>query len=399
MIDFGDGGASFGDCDLLALCAARETPLFVYHLGIVKERVAAVRRAFGESTELLYAVKANPHPELLAALRSELDGLDISSSGELERALGVGYEASELSFTGPAKAASAIERALELGIDAFCAESREELIALASLARARGLSARVRLRINPETPIHAYALGVGGGPSPFGLDAEELGEAAATLREQSDVLELIGSHHFVGSQCLSARALTRHVEQSLSLARKLEHAFGAPLSSINLGGGFGVPGPGKRPLDLEALGRETARRFDAWAQRAGRRPGLVLELGRYLVGPAGLYISTVQRIKRSRGESFVIVDGGIHHLLAASGVYSADHAMMQVFNLDNPRGPVERVQVAGRLCTPFDRLARDALLPRVRVGDRLAFGPAGAYGASASPGAFLGHPPAGEVLC
>lgn len=399
MISFDNGRAIFGGVDLHRLCARERPPLFVYHLETIKARVASLRAAFGDEVQLLYAVKANPHPELLSALCGVVDGLDISSVGELERALAAGYSAASLSFTGPAKGQGSLARALEAGVGVFCVESIEELTMLAALARDRGLTPGVRLRINPPEPIHAYGLSVGGGPSPFGVDVEQLPEAAQTLRQHRDALRFVGTHHFVGSQCLSARALIRHVEQSLAIARQLEQEAGLAVSSINLGGGFGVPGPGKDPLDVGLLARDCGARFSAWQERTGRKPAIVWELGRYLVGPAGLYLCRVERIKASRGERFVIVDGGIHHLLAASGLYSASHPLLSVFNLDNASAEPQRVQLVGKLCAPFDRLGRDVLLPCPRVGDLLALGPAGAYGPTASPGAFLGHPPARERCC
>ena len=186
----------------------------------------------------------------------------------------------------------------------------------------------------------------------------------------------------------------------LDLAARLTREIGHSLPQLNMGGGFGIPYfHGDRPLDVEAVGTALGERFAALpAELDGTE--FAIELGRYLVGEAGVYLTRIVDRKESHGQVFLVTDGGLHHQLAASGNFGTvvrrnyPSAIATKFGMEQ----TEEVSVVGCLCTPLDRLADQALLPRAEVGDLVAIFCAGAYGASASPAAFLGQGPAIETL-
>jgi diaminopimelate decarboxylase len=383
---------------LVELAEEHGTPLFVYRAEVARQRVALLRRHLPRAG-LLYAVKANPHPGILKALRGVVDGLDVSSEGEIERALAAGYAAETLSFTGPAKSDRALQLAVERSVGAICVEAVDELERLVELAAHMDRHIRVRLRINPPEPIMACALVVGGRASPFGLELDELSRAAEVLGANRKRCTYLGPQFHAGSQCQSARAFARHIAQSLQLTRDIERQFGLEGDSVNLGGGFAVlPAASGRELDIAALARHSDELLEIHRGRLGREQRIVFEPGRYLVAPAGVFVASVRRLKRSRGTLFAILDGGINCMLAAGGGWSAGVPQCTVTNLDSSALPEEPITVVGPLCTPADVMGRDTVLATPRRGDRLVFLDAGAYGPTASLTEFIGHPRVKEVV-
>lgn len=381
------------------LAARFGTPLYAYDVETIGARVAALRRAFGPSLLLRYAVKANPCAELLETLGGLVDGLDVASVGELEAGLAAGFDGASCSFAGPGKSDAETQRAVQVDA-AVAVESLTEMKRLALLARRLGKRARLRLRINPLEPMHAAPLQTGGGPAPFGIDEELLPAALNILEAEREALSFEGIHVHAGSQCLSARALARSYGKTLTLAQKLAER-GWPCAAINLGGGLGVASwTAGKVLGLGTLG-ELTKELRARHRVDGVEPRLELEPGRYLVAEAGVYLARVLEVKHSRGVCFVVVDGGMHQLLAATGVYGpTPHRPPLLCSLaaDRDERPEVRCTVVGRLCTPLDRLAERASLPQPQRGDLLAWLATGAYGASASPLHFLSHRPPAEVL-
>lgn len=381
-----------GALDLEASAAAVGTPFFVYDADWVIARLDGLRAATGLSRErlaLLYAVKANPNPALLAALEPFVDGLDVASEGELALALGAGYAPARLSFAGPGKREAALALAVAHGIGALSAESIRELELVAALARGAGAPMQVVLRVNPAAAIQAFPVKMSGVPSPFGIDEEELPRAVAMVRA-SPWLELFGLHVYWGTQCHSARALARSFAATLDLAEQVEALAGQHLGFVNLGGGFGVGGG----LDGALVGAGLGRMLEKFAAGPGRAElRFALELGRWLVAEAGLYVARVLRVKESRGRRFVILDGGTHHLQAR---FRGE--VGRVVNLSRPDAPGWRATVVGPLCTPLDVLVEEGEVPELRPGELAGFTFAGAYGLSASPAAFLGHPPPAELI-
>lgn len=376
------------------------TPFYAYDRAAISARVELLREHLPRGIELHYAMKANPMPDVVGHLIGLVDGLDVASAGELEIALERGGDPVTMSFAGPGKQAWELERAIEAGVIVNL-ESFNEMRRLADLARRSGRRVRVAVRVNPNFELKSSGMKMSGGPKQFGVDAEQVPEMLAELGGlERDGLDFVGFHIFSGSQNLLAESITSAQTQAVELAAELAGGAPAPVRVLNVGGGFGIPYfPGEQPLDVAAVGRH----LDALAGRAASRlpaARLVLELGRYLVGEAGIYVCRVLDKKSSRGHIFLVTDGGLHHHLAASGNFG------QVLRKNYPvvignkvRGTArETASVVGPLCTPLDLLADRMELAEAEVGDLVVVLQSGAYGLSASPIGFLSHPPPREVL-
>ena len=367
------------------------TPLFVYDAGIVGVRVARFRAAF-PGVDLHYAIKANPLPALLHAVAALVDGLDVASGGELARALMV-KRAEAISFAGPGKRDSELADAIAAGAT-INLESEGEATRALAVADRLGRTPRLAVRVNPDVELRGSGMRMGGRPSPFGVDANRAAALArAVIAAGADWR---GWHVYAGSQALDARAIADTQAATIALAARLSEDVGAAPPVLNLGGGFGVPYfAGDEALNVEAVGVALAE---------VPRPAILaetryaIELGRWLVAEAGVYLTRVVDVKESGGETFVVVDGGLNHQLAASGnfgtVVRRNYPLAVAHAVGAPAAMT--ASVVGPLCTPLDRLADRVALPAVRPGDLIAVFLAGAYGATASPAAFLGHPPAAE---
>lgn len=374
---------------------AGDTPLFVYDINIVVSRIARFRAAF-PGVGLHYAIKANPFPPLLASMAPLVDGLDVASRGEMVRALTV-MPPRGLSFAGPGKRDGELAAAIDQGVT-INLESEGEADRALAIADRLGLTPRLAVRVNPDVELRGAGMKMGGRASPFGVDA---GRAAALVRRiVAAGAQWRGLHIFAGSQSLDAQAIADTQAATLALAARLSAEAGVAPPLVNLGGGFGVPyHAGDRPLDVERIGAALTAALES-------RPAILadsrfaLELGRWLVAEAGVYLTRIVDRKESRGESFLVCDGGLHHQLAAAGnfgtVVRRNYPLALAGAVDAQ--PTEIVSVVGPLCTPLDRLGDRVALPRAAVGDLVAVFLAGAYGATASPAAFLGHPPATELL-
>lgn len=373
------------------------TPCFLYSADALTARAAELRAAMPPELELHYAMKANPHPDVLRHLCPLLDGLDVASGGELAGGLAAGFAADAISFAGPGKRDQEIAAGLTAGVT-FQAESVAEVERIKALARAAGVSPRVALRVNPSFETRGSGLHMGGRASPFGMDEEEVPRALALLTDD----EWRGFHIYAGSQSLDAEAVAATQAATVALVERLSAEAGRSPPHVNLGGGFGIPYfPKERPLDVASVGDALTRTLDARGAILSETV-FSIELGRWLVGEAGVYLTRVVDRKVSRGETFLVTDGGLHHQLAASGnfgtVVRRNYPLALARSADAPEEEREEVTVVGCLCTPLDKLGDRVGLPPAQVGDVLAVFMAGAYGASASPAAFLGHGPALETL-
>jgi diaminopimelate decarboxylase len=375
--------------------AAGDTPLFVYDRALIAAQVARFRAAFA-GVDLHYAIKANPLPALLDTMAPLVDGFDVASKGELATAMAA-KPADRISFAGPGKRNDELAAAIEVGAT-LNAESEGEVARALAIGERLGVTPRIAVRVNPELELRGSGMRMGGRPSPFGVDAVQ---AAALVRVIRDAgADWRGFHIYAGSQALDAGAVAEAQAATLALAGRLAEEAGAVPPLVNLGGGFGVPYfAGDVALDVEAVGARLAEAMAARPEILGETR-FAIELGRWLVAEAGVYLTRVVDVKQSGGETFVVVDGGLNHQLAASGNfgtvvrrnYPLAHAGAMGSEL------VEEVSVVGPLCTPLDRLGDHVGLPRLQVGDLVAVFLAGAYGASASPAGFLGHPPAREMM-
>lgn len=386
-----DGGRSAALDDL---AVRHGTPLYLYSGALIDRQVAALRAELPPGLALLYAVKANPHPAVLRRLASQVDGCDVTSAAEMALAQQAGVAGTALSFAGPGK--SDAELVAAIAADALVVvESLAEARRLAALVD-RGARPRVALRINPPFTLAAEAR-MGGGPRKFGVDSEDAPAVLAAIGALPLAFE--GFHVYAGSRCLDALALVEAQRATLQLACALAPHAPAPVRVLNLGGGLGIPCfAGETPLALATLG-DALRALAGAAARKLPGARLTLELGRYLVGEAGVYLTRVVERKQSRGRVFLIVDGGAHHHWQATGALEGRrHLHFPLAVLGAGGRAVERVTVAGPLCAPHDTWAEDILLPVAAPGDLVAVFQSGAYGASASPQGFLGKPPATELL-
>ncbi len=393
----GDGMLLIGGHRADALAGgAEDTPLFVYDLALVERQIQRFHRAF-PGVQLHYAIKANSYVPLLSWISKRVEGLDVASGGELRLALEAGEHRGEISFAGPGKRDGELREAIEAGVTLNIESEGEADRALAAAERA-GRPARLAVRVNPDFEIKGSGMRMGGGAKPFGVDAARV--PALVRHIVGAGAEWRGFHIFAGSQALDSAALIEAQRATLALAAELAHQAGAPPPLVNRGGGFGLPYfHGETPLDVEAVGAALTEGLDA------RDPILAdtafaIELGRWLVGEAGVYLTRIVDRKQSHGKTFLVTDGGMHHQLAASGnfgqVVRRNYPVAIASRFDGPAE--EEVSIVGCLCTPLDRLADDVMAPRAEVGDLVAVFLAGAYGLSASPQAFLAQHGAREMM-
>ncbi|AKU18766.1 diaminopimelate decarboxylase [Luteipulveratus mongoliensis] len=401
MVDrFGatDGTLTVGGIPVDRLAArVGSTPFFAYDRAQITQRVAELRAALPSDVELSYAMKANPMPALVQHARTVLDCLDVASGGELRVALDTGIDPGDISFAGPGKTVDELTQAVAAGVLIELESELEARRALDAGDRV-GVRPRVAVRVNPSFEVKGSGMRMGGGPQQFGVDEEDVPALLAQLRDTD--LDVEGFHVFSGSQNLRAEILTTAQELTVDLVLRLSEHLDQPARYVNLGGGFGIPYYAKEaPLDLAQVG-DGLRRIMAERLRPQLPDARVLlELGRYIVGEAGVYVTRVVDSKVSRGQRFLIVDGGMHHQLAASGnfgqVIRRNYPL--VIGTDLSAGDVE-TNVVGCLCTPLDLLGDRVPLPDAEVGDLVVVFQAGAYGLTASPTAFLSHPTPVEVL-
>jgi diaminopimelate decarboxylase len=393
-----DGQLRVGGMPLTRLAErVGQTPFYAYDRVLLRNRVNSLRAALPPAVRLHYAIKANPMPAVVGYLAGLVDGLDVASAGELQVALNAGTDSVNVSFAGPGKTHAELRQAVAAGV-LVNLESFREVAELASISAALGLPARVAVRVNPDFELKGSGMKMGGGAKPFGVDAEQV----PALLKQIDVagLQFEGFQIFAGSQNLRAEAICEAQRKAYALALRLADGAPAPVGMLNLGGGLGIPYfPGDQRLDLAPLG-DTLADLVAQASRDMPQASVVLELGRYLVGEAGVYVTRVVDRKKSHGEVFLVTDGGMHHHLAASGNFGQVIRKNYPVAIGNRMGQVaqEMVSVVGPLCTPLDVLADRMMLPKADVGDLVVVFQSGAYGASASPQLFLGHPVCKEVL-
>ncbi len=371
------------------------TPFYAYDRALMSARVSELRRALPKDVRLHYAMKCNPMPDVVAHFVPMVDGIDVASANEMDVALAAG--AKHVSFAGPGKSIGDIERAVAAGI-VLNIESERELRAAVKAGEALGTTPRVALRVNPSFELKASGMKMGGAPSQFGIDAERVSDVLAEIEASGVSFE--GFHIFAGSQNLRAESLIETQAKTLALAMELAAATPMKVKLANIGGGFGIPyAPGDKRLDIAPIGEALDRAMEDF-RRHMPDTEVAIELGRYLAGEAGVYVCRVVDKKISRGQVFLVTDGGLHHHLAASGNFG------QVIRRNYPvvaparMASTERetAHVVGPLCTPLDLLGSAVDLPKLEVGDLVAVLQSGAYGLTASPTAFLSHPRPAEIL-
>jgi diaminopimelate decarboxylase len=384
-----------------ALAERFGTPLFAYDAALIRASYRTLAAALEGFSGIHYSIKANPNPAVVRVLHVEGAGIEIASLGEFRAALAAGVDPGHILFAGPGKRRSELEAVISAGIGEIHLESAEEMVHAEVIGATLGRRVAVAIRVNPVAEAQGGAMRMGGKAAPFGFDEEDL-EAVVDRVAASPHLDLTGVHLFAGTQILDAAVLLGQWRHGLAVASRAAARLGRPLRTIDLGGGLGIPYfTGDGTLDLAAV---KAGVPDLVAQKAAdpliRDAHVLVEPGRYLVGSSGVYLAAVLAAKVSRGQRFLVVDGGMHHHLAASGnlgqVIKRDYPVVPASRMGEPvAGPAS---VVGPLCTPLDTLARKVDMPVMTEGDLVAVLQSGAYGPTASPAGFLSHPAAAEVL-
>ena len=376
------------------------TPFYVYDQQILYQKYTALRKALPPEFNIYYSIKANPNPVILKYFLSIGLGLEIASAGELKRALEAGCSPQKILFAGPGKTEAELELALKHQIREIHIESFQERMRLSSLCQKLKTKARVAVRINPNQEAQGGAMQMGGKPTPFGIDEERLDEILDHILEDP-YLDFRGIHLFTGTQILNYQTLVAQYRKGFEIAEKVVERLMRPMHTIDFGGGYGIPYfANETALDLEALQISLMQLVEEKKQNPlFKGTQFLIEPGRFLSGEAGVYVSRVNDIKTSRGKKFLILDGGMHHHLAASGnlgqIIKRNYPVAILNKLKEQ--PTEKVDVVGPLCTPLDTLARSVQLPEASIGDLIGVFQSGAYARSASPLGFLSHPAPPEI--
>ena len=372
------------------------SPVYIYDRASMTQRVKELRRQMPSELKLHYAIKANPMPAVVSHMTTLLDGLDVASHNEMLTALAVGMNAENISFAGPAKTEAELIAATAAGIT-INVESRLELSRLYQCFDRLSIKPKVAFRVNPNFELKASGMKMAGGPKPFGIDAEQMPEILHSL--DLSKINFQGFHIFCGSQNLKSEALIDAHNKTFELAACLATlAPSAPLH-INIGGGLGIPYfPGEQALDIDPVASNLCRLLENRPIPL-RNCEFVMELGRYLVGEAGYYLCQVTDKKTSREQIFLMTNGGLHHHLSNSGnfgqVIRKNYPVVLANQLSSEQ--METVEIVGPLCTPLDIVSAKMKLPVAKVGDFIVVLQSGAYGATASPQEFLGHPKVIEI--
>jgi diaminopimelate decarboxylase len=387
--------------DRLVQAAARfGTPAYVYDADEIARRFEILQRLFGEHFGVSYAVKANPNVRLMQSMLPHLATFDVSSFKEFERALEAGCPARQVTFSGPAKRPGEIHGAVALGLGELVIESLAEAKIADQAAAELGVIQSVLLRINPANAPRRFGVSFSGRASQFGVDEEDLDEAIDHLMATRH-LQLVGFHIFSGTNSVDAEAIAENFAIFVRLFQRAAARADIAPRKLIFGSGFGISyGGNEAPLDIERVAAGVLpmivemKRDPRFAQAQ-----CILEMGRWLVGPAGWLLTSVVGEKHSRGTDYRLCDAGFNNHLAACGMMGAViRRNWSMLNVSNPAGTERTYTLVGPLCTSIDILATAVPLPELRIGDVVAIENSGAYGLTASPTRFISHPEPAEVL-
>lgn len=387
--------------DFEALAREHGTPLYLHDMDAALRHLGRLKEHLPEFVDVIFAIKANSNRAVLQAFAGTVDGLDISSGGELDLAVEAGYSPSCMSFAGPGKTDAELRASLEAEIHLLSVESMGELRRLIDIAASMGARAAITLRMNPESIPRAFDMKMGGKPSQFGIAQEDF-DAPLRLAISSEQIDLRGIHIYAGTQCLDTASIVENLQQTLDISHGLSEEHDLRPAVINMGGGFGVAYfPGQEQLDHEALARDVGQFMRDYVEAHPRfaETRFILELGRYLIGLFGVYVARVVDVKETRGKRFAIMDGGMNHCFAATGNFG--QLIKKNYPVQNLTATGEELlpyELVGPLCTPLDSMARGIKLPETSVGDLIAFNNTGAYSYTASPLLFLGHASPPELV-
>ena len=394
-----DGRLYINGRSIVDIVKEYSTPMYIYDRSVLEWRRDMLRKSMPENVELYYAVKANPNIEILRKLGEMYDGLDVASAGEMKRGMEAGIAPAQMSFAGPGKSIDELHFAVSNGIGTISVENIKEIDHLRAIGKELNTSVNVLIRVNPSFELSGSGMKMGGGPKQFGIDSQVVPSLLAGIKDDETII-FRGIHIYSGSQNLDADAIADAFEKITDYAASLVEDFNVSMEIVNLGGGLGIPYFAMdQDVDLEKVG---SRVSDLTRNCRAKLPHtqFVIEMGRFIVGECGLYVSKVLYKKISHNETFLILDGGMHHHLAASGNLGQKmvHRPMPMTTVNKLHNMPEKVNVVGPLCTPLDTFGFNVELPLAEEGDLIAVMNAGAYGYSASPQRFLSHKSPVEVL-
>lgn len=388
------------DAHLMETVRKFGTPSYVYFTDAIDRRLAEIKSALGRWFALSYAMKCNPNPGLLQWLAQHVDFVDVSSIGEFRAACQAGWTPAQASFTGPGKREAEIVEAITNGVGELIVENPREARIADRVAAECGRVQDVLIRLAPTVVPKGFGDHMAGRPSPFGIDIEDVGEQLPEILGLQN-LSVVGLHIYSGTQCLIPNAICENYRIFMSVFRDVCEANDIVPQKLVFGSGLGVPyHPGDTSLDLDTISQGIGAELDAFrADPRFSNTELILELGRFLVGEAGFFLTSVVDIKESRGQRIAICDGGMNNHLPASGHFGmVIHRNYRMHRVGGGGGGEEKVNLVGPLCTSIDRLANAVSLPPLRAGDVVAVHCSGAYGLTASPIHFISHTAPREIL-
>jgi diaminopimelate decarboxylase len=384
---------------LEALARRWGTPTYLYDIADLRRAVRDLRAALPAPSQVYFSVKANPHPDVSRTFADAGMRAEIASLGEIGPALAAGFAPDDVLMTGPGKTPDDIDAALAAGLTRFSVDSPTDLTRIGRLASAHGVDARCLLRVNADVAVPGMGLSMTGTASAFGADASWVLAEPDRFRA-SGRARVRGLHLYMGTNITAEEVLAQQFTTSIALATLLRDALDVPMEEIDLGGGFGMPyaRAGSRP-DFSGLAERITGDLDShlpgWRQGD---PEVTFESGRHLAGGCGTLLSRVVDVKVSKGRTFVVLDAGIHHLGGMSGLRRVPRIVPDLITPARAGDSVPDCSVVGPLCTPLDTWSSGVTLPPLEPGDVVGVPNVGAYGLTAGLLAFLGHPPALEVV-
>jgi diaminopimelate decarboxylase len=377
------------------------TPFYAYDRQLIINKVNYLKNLLPNKISISYAIKANPLTSLVHLLSQQVDGFDVASKKEMLLALQTGIPANKISFAGPGKTIDDIKTAIITGV-ILHVESIGEIAKVANAAKELNITANIAIRVNPSFELKLSGMKMSGGAKPFGIDEEQITEVLTNL--PLEFINLRGFHIYAGSQNLSADAIIVSQQKTFALAQSLaditKKITQISINYLNIGGGFGVPYfDNQQPLDIISICKNLESLLVRYKSLVTATE-VILELGRYLVAEAGVYVCRIIDKKVSRGTTYLVCNGGLHHHLANSGnfgqVIRKNYPVLIGNKLHN--SDLELVNIVGPLCTPLDIIADKVMLPTAEIDDYVVVFQSGAYGASASPKDFLSQPNLSEIL-
>jgi diaminopimelate decarboxylase len=395
-----EGTLYIGDFSIQSIIEKYGTPAYVYNADVCRKQLSKLRSAF-PFFSVFYSIKANPNPDIVKIFVDLGCGVEVASAGEIQTALAVGCPPSRIKYSGPGKSKEEIQFAIDAGISEIHAESINEIRRIEHCARERKSSFNVSIRVNPQSNAESGSIIMGGRATQFGLDETQLPEGVKVITDSPN-LHFAGLHFHSGSQILDYQTYLKMYQHYFEIAEMVSAQIPYPMKTLNLGGGYGIPYfPSDVHLEIGKMGAALAPVVHHLRQNSKfHDTEIIIEPGRYLIGEAGIYLSSIIDMKTNWNKEFLVLDGGLNHHSIAAGLYSIGKRrvfpLALINKLHDPS--TEKYAIVGPLCTPYDSFANDWPSPKADIGDTLAIFQSGAYASTSSPTGLLSHPSPMELL-